>query len=200
MAAMACLVACSPAYAPAPPTAVPGSASTVPNPAASVGVVAAIQAPASTSAFTPPPTSSAPEPSNAPAAAQARGDAGASVAADASVVGEALALRARLLVVDTVVGNGREAKEGDAVSVHCIGTLADGKVFESSRARKRPLHFVVGGDSVVVGLSEGVAGMRVGGHRTLTVPPSLGYGTRGFAKSVPPRATLTYDVELLSIK
>lgn len=98
------------------------------------------------------------------------------------------------------VATGRVAKDGDHVSVHCVGTLADGTVFESSRVKKRPLLFVAGGDKVVVGLSQGVIGMKVGGHRTLTVPPALGYGSRGSGKKVPPGATLVFDVELLSVK
>jgi len=135
-----------------------------------------------------------------PAKLEAARDGAASQIADAAAVGEVLALQARLLVVDTVVGTGREVQEGDHVSVHCVGTLADGSIFDSSRARKRPLLFTAGGDGVVKGLAEGVVRMRVGGHRTLTVPPALGFGRRGSGKKVPPNASLTYDVEVLSVK
>ncbi len=125
-------------------------------------------------------------------------DAGAPDAHD--TVNEALALQARLTLVDTVVGTGREAKDGDRVTVHYVGTLADGTVFESTRAKKKPAQLVVGGEGgMVLGLSAGVSGMRVGGKRTLNVPPSLGYGSRGKGK-VPPNAPLVFDVELLSVK
>ena len=135
-----------------------------------------------------------------PAKLEAAHDGGVSQTAGAAALGEVLALQARLLVVDTVVGTGREVQEGDHVSVHCVGTLADGSIFDSSRARKRPLLFTAGGDGVVKGLAEGVVRMRVGGHRTLTVPPALGFGRRGSGKKVPPNASLTYDVEVLSVK
>jgi FKBP-type peptidyl-prolyl cis-trans isomerase len=115
-------------------------------------------------------------------------------------VGEALALQANLLMVETVVGTGKEVKEGDHVTVHIVGTLKDGTVFDDSRKRKKPLQFVAGGDGAVVkGLSEGVIGMKVGGHRALTVPPALGYGNKKGAKA-PPGSTLQFDVELLSVK
>jgi FKBP-type peptidyl-prolyl cis-trans isomerase len=129
----------------------------------------------------------------------AKGDAGQD-AAKVDTIGEAMALQARLSLVDTVVGTGREVKEGDHVTVHCVGTLADGTVFESSRAKKKPLQFVAAGDAVVVGLSQGILGMRVGGRRTLTVPPALGYGRRGKGTKVPPGATLVFDVEVLAVK
>jgi FKBP-type peptidyl-prolyl cis-trans isomerase len=146
-----------------------------------------------------------PSPSAAPAAPSASAspvaDARDASAPDAhDTVGEAFALQARLTLVDDIVGTGREAKDGDRVTVHYVGTLADGTVFESTRAKKKPAQFVVGGEGVVLGLSEGVSGMRVGGKRTLNVPPSLGYGSRGKGTKVPPGAKLVFDVELLSVK
>jgi peptidylprolyl isomerase len=125
-------------------------------------------------------------------------DAGTDAVVD--TVAEALTLNARLSLVDDVVGTGREAKDGDHVTAHVVGKLPNGTVFESSRLKKRPLQFVAGGDAVVVGLSQGVIGMRVGGRRTLTVPPSLGYGSRGKGAKVPPGSTLVYEVELISVK
>jgi peptidylprolyl isomerase len=156
----------------------------------------------SASAAPAPVTSVAPLLSPEPAQAGRAVDAGVLVAAarKPDAIGEALSLQANLTYVDAVVGTGREAKDGDHVSVHCVGTLQDGTVFESSRAKKRPLVFVAGGDKVVVGLSQGIVGMRVGGRRTLTVPPALGYGRRGSGAKVPPSATLVFDVELLSVK
>jgi len=193
-AAVAVLAACAPQPAPTPferslsPASAPAASVPASWPAASASVA--------------PPQPAAPPPIAASDAAtvEASVDGGLRPPADASAVGEVLALQARLSFVDTVVGTGREARDGDHVSVHCTGTLADGTTFESSRARKRPLQFVVGGDKVVLGLAEGVAGMRVGGRRTLTVPPSLGYGRRGSGTKVPPGATLVFDVELLSVK
>jgi FKBP-type peptidyl-prolyl cis-trans isomerase len=150
----------------------------------------------------PPATASAPalpSASAAPLAVEAK-DAGATADAH-DTVNEALALQARLTLVDTVVGTGREAKDGDRVTVHYVGTLADGTVFESTRAKKKPAQFVVGGEGgAVLGLSSGVSGMRVGGKRTLNVPPSLGYGRRGKGTKVPPNAPLVFDVELVSVK
>jgi len=176
------------------PVAAIASASSVPAASVTVGPpVASAAAPEA-------PPAALPSASSGPAAVEASREGAPHPPGDADAVGEVLALQAKLLLVDTVVGTGREAKEGDHVSVHCVGTLADGSVFESSRARKRPLQFVVGGDKVVVGLAEGVVGMRVGGRRTLTVPPALGYGRRGSGTKVPPAATLVFDVELLSVK
>jgi FKBP-type peptidyl-prolyl cis-trans isomerase FkpA len=170
------------------------------TPALAAAPVASADAPAAV-ASVPLPAAPPSTPSASDAAKSDAGhDGGPSQVAKDDAIGDVMALKTKLLVVDTVVGTGREAQEGDHVSVHCVGTLADGTVFESSRARKRPLQFVAGGDKVVLGLAEGVVGMRVGGHRTLTVPPALGYGGRGLGTKVPPRATLTFEVELLSVK
>jgi peptidylprolyl isomerase len=148
--------------------------------------------PSASATATPVPSASPPPLADGPK------DAGAPDAHD--TVSEALALQARLTLVDTVVGTGREAKDGDRVTVHYVGTLGDGTVFESTRAKKKPAQFIVGGEGgMVLGLSEGVSGMRVGGKRTLNVPPSLGYGSRGKGK-VPPNAPLVFDVELVSVK
>jgi FKBP-type peptidyl-prolyl cis-trans isomerase len=101
---------------------------------------------------------------------------------------------------DLVVGKGPEAKSGETVSVHYVGTLqADGKEFDSSRKRGQPFTFPLGAGRVIKGWDQGVVGMKVGGKRKLTIPPSLAYGDRGVG-SIPPNSTLVFEVELLEIK
>jgi peptidylprolyl isomerase len=97
---------------------------------------------------------------------------------------------------DEVVGNGDEARSGHRVTVHYTGTLTDGKKFDSSRDRGQPFVFALGAGQVIQGWDEGVAGMQVGGRRTLVIPPELGYGGRPVGP-IPANSTLVFDVELL---
>ena len=106
----------------------------------------------------------------------------------------------KLVIKDLVVGKGTEAKTGDSVKVHYVGTLPDGKEFDSSKKNNKPFDFELGAGRVIKGWDQGVAGMKIGGKRKLTVPPSLGYGARGFPPVIPPNATLIFDVELLEVK
>ena len=105
-----------------------------------------------------------------------------------------------LIIVDDVVGTGREAKSGDEVKVHYTGTLLNGRKFDSSRDRGDPFTFKLGTGAVIKGWDQGVAGMKVGGKRTLTIPPELGYGAAGSPPNIPPNAGLKFDVELLEVK
>ena len=104
---------------------------------------------------------------------------------------------------DTAVGTGAEAIKGQSVTVHYTGWLfnnaTQGAKFDSSKDRKDPFVFVLGGGMVIKGWDEGVAGMKVGGARTLVIPAALGYGERGAGGVIPPNATLKFDVELLGV-
>jgi FKBP-type peptidyl-prolyl cis-trans isomerase FkpA len=104
---------------------------------------------------------------------------------------------------DTIVGQGAEARSGQQVRVHYTGWLyqngEQGAKFDSSRDRRDPFEFSLGAGMVIRGWDEGVAGMMVGGQRTLIIPADLGYGARGAGGVIPPNATLKFDVELLAV-
>jgi FKBP-type peptidyl-prolyl cis-trans isomerase len=110
---------------------------------------------------------------------------------------------ASLGIVDLVVGQGEAASSGQRVKVHYTGWLDNngnrGAKFDSSRDRNEPFEFALGRGQVIKGWDEGVAGMKVGGKRELTIPPDLGYGARGAGSVIPPNATLLFEVELLGV-
>lgn len=102
--------------------------------------------------------------------------------------------------VDEVVGTGDEAKAGKTVTVHYTGKLTNGTKFDSSRDHGQPFSFPLGGGQVIKGWDNGVAGMKVGGKRKLTIPPEEGYGAAGAGDRIPPNSTLVFDVELLGVQ
>ncbi len=104
-----------------------------------------------------------------------------------------------LTIEDTVVGEGAAASAGRDVTVHYAGWLADGTQFDSSKEKQDPFEFTLGKSEVMAGWEEGLNGMRVGGTRKLVVPPQLAYGEEGAGDTIPPNATLTFEVELLSV-
>ena len=108
---------------------------------------------------------------------------------------------------DVTLGHGAEAAAGRTVRVHYTGWLYDpgaagtrGRKFDSSRDRREPFEFRLGAEEVIRGWDEGVAGMRVGGTRVLTIPPALAYGARGAGGVIPPNATLVFEIELLDVR
>jgi FKBP-type peptidyl-prolyl cis-trans isomerase len=119
------------------------------------------------------------------------------------VPGKMSELPSGLKYTDTTVGTGAAATKGHKVSVHYTGWLynngAKGAKFDSSLDRGQPFGFALGAGQVIRGWDEGVAGMKIGGKRTLIIPPELGYGARGAPGAIPPNATLMFDVELLKV-
>jgi FKBP-type peptidyl-prolyl cis-trans isomerase len=123
----------------------------------------------------------------------------AAVAAAASVI-----LPDGTRATDTRIGKGAEAQPGQLVAVHYTGWLwqdgRKGAKFDSSRDRGEPFVFPLGAGQVILGWDEGVAGMKVGGTRTLIIPPAAGYGEMGAGADIPPNSTLIFEVELIAIQ
>ncbi len=116
------------------------------------------------------------------------------------VTGDGVKTASGLIYWDIRVGNGEVAKEGNHVRVHYTGWLTTGKKFDSSVDAGKPFDFTIGNGEVIKGWEEGVAGMRVGGKRQLRIPPDLGYGADGSPDTIPPNATLIFDVQLLGVQ
>lgn len=126
---------------------------------------------------------------------------------ESQVMNETPGKIAGLNIIDHKIGDGKEATPGTNVTVHYTGWLFDatrddqkGKKFDSSVDRGQPFSFPLGAGRVIQGWDKGVAGMKVGGKRTLIIGPELGYGARGAGGVIPPNATLVFDVELLDVK
>lgn len=118
--------------------------------------------------------------------------------------GKAVTTPTGLQVIDTVVGAGASPRPGQICVMHYTGWLykngEKGQKFDSSRDRGRPFEFPIGAGKVIRGWEEGVSTMKVGGKRTLIIPPGLGYGTMGAGDAIPPGATLMFEVELLAVR
>ena len=128
----------------------------------------------------------------------------APTAAMAQAAGATMTTPSGLKITDTKVGTGATPKPGQICVMHYTGWLyeggAKGKKFDSSVDRGQPFEFPIGRRQVISGWDEGVATMKVGGKRTLVIPPELGYGARGAGGVIPPNATLMFEVELLDVK
>jgi peptidylprolyl isomerase len=124
--------------------------------------------------------------------------------AAAQTAGKTMTTASGLQIIDTTVGTGASPKPGQICVMHYTGWLYEedkkGKKFDSSVDRNEPFEFPIGQRKVIAGWDEGVATMKVGGKRTLIIPPALGYGARGAGGVIPPNATLMFDVELLGVK
>lgn len=108
---------------------------------------------------------------------------------------------AELVVEDLTVGDGPEARAGQLVNVHYVGVAhSTGREFDASYNRGEPFAFPLGGGQVIAGWDQGVAGMKVGGRRKLTIPPHLGYGARGAGGVIKPNETLIFVVDLLGVQ
>lgn len=115
--------------------------------------------------------------------------------------GKIIDLGGGLLIQDLRVGTGDEATKGETISVNYVGTLSDGKKFDSSYDRGQPFIFSLGAGQVIQGWDLGVVGMKVGGKRKLTIPPSFGYGAQNVGNGlIPPNSTLIFEVELLGVQ
>jgi peptidylprolyl isomerase len=124
--------------------------------------------------------------------------------AAAQTAGKTMTTASGLQIIDNTVGTGATPKPGQICVMHYTGWLYEdgekGKKFDSSVDRNEPFEFPIGQRKVIGGWDEGVATMKVGGKRTLIIPPALGYGARGAGGVIPPNATLMFDVELLGVK
>lgn len=107
----------------------------------------------------------------------------------------------QLQIEDTLIGTGATASKGQVVTVHYTGTLyPSGKKFDSSLDRGQPFSFVLGAGQVIQGWDQGFEGMKIGGKRTLIIPPHMGYGDMAIADVIPANSTLKFEVELLDVK
>jgi peptidylprolyl isomerase len=126
------------------------------------------------------------------------------MSAFAQTKGKSMTTPSGLQIIDTQEGTGASPKPGQTCVMHYTGWLYEngqkGKKFDSSVDRNEPFEFPIGMKRVIAGWDEGVSTMKVGGKRTLIIPPALGYGARGAGGAIPPNATLMFDVELLAVR
>ena len=106
-----------------------------------------------------------------------------------------------LQITDNIVGTGETANKGMMVTVNYVGKLSNGTKFDSSYDHGEPFSFLLGSGSVIRGWEEGLVGMKVGGKRTLTIPPALGYGSQNVGNGlIPPNSTLVFEIDLVAVK
>jgi len=147
-----------------------------------------------------PPVGENPAGTAAPAAMEAPAPTATPGAAKPAAGGKETTTASGLKIIVTKEGTGPTPKPGQTVAVHYVGTLKDGKKFDSSRDRGQPIEFPLGQGAVIKGWDEGIALMKVGEQATLIIPPDLGYGAAGSPPDIPPNAELHFDVELVAIK
>lgn len=121
-------------------------------------------------------------------------------ATDTATTGTVRTTASGLQIEELKIGTGAEAGPGENVTVHYTGTLTNGRKFDSSLDYGKPLTFKIGTPRIIKGWNEGVAGMKEGGKRKLTIPPALAYGTTGRPPVIPPNATLVFEIELLKVE
>lgn len=186
-------------------TAQAPTAATKPGAAVPTGAPpkAAVAAPAPAPAQAQAPATVAPAATATQQPAQATSAPAARAVGAASTAGKMQVTPGGVKYEDILIGTGAVAKAGQTVTVHYTGWLLEGatlgRKFDSSKDRAEPFKFPLGGGRVIKGWDEGVAGMKVGGKRTLTIPPEMGYGARGAGGVIPPGATLVFEVELLGV-
>ncbi len=134
-----------------------------------------------------------------PGCKQADAPASADAKPAAGEPGKEVQTASGLRYTDTLVGSGKEAQSGMTAVMEYTGTLLDGTQFDTSKG-KAPFEFKIGAGSVIKGWDEGIVGMKVGGKRSLKIPAALGYGENGKPPTIPPAATLLFDVELKELK
>ena len=138
--------------------------------------------------------------SKSTAPAQKKSPAAQTPAGPTKVSGDPITTSSGLKYWEIKKGTGPAAVKGKTVKVHYTGWLTDGKEFDSSLDAGEPIQFLLGSGQVIKGWDEGIAGMKVGGKRQLRIPPELGYGSRGAGSTIPPNATLIFDVQLVGVK
>lgn len=158
------------------------------------------QAPTGQAASLPAETASTQQQATSTSTAAVNGKATTSSATSTKNTMQNISKTQGLEIYDEVVGTGAEAKAGQNIQAHYVGTLVNGTKFDSSVDRGQPFEFTLGVGQVIQGWDVGIQGMKVGGKRKLVISPELGYGSRGAGGLIPPNATLIFEVQLVAVK